>query len=278
MQLALMLRNNGNLEAARQVLDAMLRDDPRDLASSRLRRSLDQPDGLSSTDPSDNLSDVDQEPNSPFPYISQLLAKDLEKVEFRDEAILAKGGQPDLEDAHRLMEWAERLPKEKPMAERYPLFQEAAKAFTRLPPGTWDPIDFLLAVARYALLKGGALILNFRGQLKHASDQEKLRRLRDSIASYSMETVDVLLQLEAGQRRGRRLKGRTAYTPQSGFVFQALTNHLWAHLAFAHVSGGAPEPPQEDQRHFLRLFEFCLAQPQPELLRLACEPLVASGR
>lgn len=274
MQLALMYRRDGEIEAAREVLDGILHDDPRDLVVSRLRRSLEQPDeNVSVADVPDNEADDD----SPGLYISRLFTCDLEKAEFRDGEILAKGGKPDLADAKRLMNRAESLKKSSPFAVRYPLFQEAAKAFTRLAPDTWDPIDFLWAVARYALVKGGALVLDFRGKLSQGADLDTLRRLRDSITSYSLETVDVLLRLDIGQRRGQRLTGRRAYAPQAGYVFTALTNHLWTHLAFAHSAGTAMERPDSSERDFLQLFKMCLAQPQPDLRRVAYESLVGCG-
>ena len=108
MQLALMYRRNKQLDEARRVVDDLLQDDPRDLAVSRLRRSLDQPEGLAASDISDQSS-IPEETETPNLFISQLLAHSLEKVEFRDATILAKGGKPDLKDAHRLMKRAAGL-------------------------------------------------------------------------------------------------------------------------------------------------------------------------
>lgn len=274
MQLALMYRKDGQIEGARKVLDQILSQDPQDLVVRRLRRSLDYPDQpLPGADaPEEN---ADGKADSLGLYVSQLLLSDLEKAEFRDPTILAKGSKPDVSDALRLMERADRF--EGVFGEKYPLFQEAAKAFTQLEPGSWDPLDFLLAVARYALLRGGALVFDFRGKLKHRADLDTLRRLRDTISSYSLETIDVLLRLDIGQKQGRRLVGATGYKPQAGFVFRALTNHLWTHLAFAHACGDAPEVPQEFERDFRSLFEFCVTQPQRELVRPAIESVIACG-
>lgn len=280
IQLALMYRKDGKLEDACRVLDEILGDDSSDLVVRRLRLSLGQPNV--SNHPVDTVDDyAHEEATSLSPYISPLLWCDLEKVEFRDPEILKKGGRVDVYDAKHLMERALSAKKRVPFAQRYPMFQEAAKAFAQLPPGSCDPIDFLYAVARYALLKGGALVFDFRGKhelaLVDRRDLTELRRLRDSIASYSLETVDVLLQIEAGQRRGGRLPGRPGYAPQAGFIFTALANHLWTQMAFAHAAGHVSGSPTAWDWKFLHFFQFCLAGREPKLRPLAYQTIVACG-
>jgi tetratricopeptide (TPR) repeat protein len=103
IQLALMFRNDRRLEDARRILDGLIRENPDDLTAVRFRRSLDQP-----LVPFPLRVGSDGGPPLERVYVSRLIECDLQRAEFRDPPILAKGGKPDYSDARRLWQLADR--------------------------------------------------------------------------------------------------------------------------------------------------------------------------
>jgi len=161
-----------------------------------------------------SLQNVTSHTNQSRPYRIRVnqLAKEL-GVE--SKAILAKCREEGLGEkvanhmsvlglglAETVREWfngstaSERVGSE--LGERYPMFLEAAKAYSALPPGSYSLENFHRAMARYAMTKAGFLLAQFRTRLSTlASDLPALRQLRDSVMSYCLESLALQVQVDS---------------------------------------------------------------------------------
>ena len=164
LELAHLYRVSRRLADARRVVDELIEKDPQDTYALEFRRSLDLPTGNGTADAEGQRAGAQRV------YVGGLIEHDLQRAKFRDPLILKKGGTPGLADARRLVRAgqlaSDRLgaDPEQALNDDYPLYLEAAKAFAILPAGSYDPDEFLRAVARFACARGWALVSEFRAQ------------------------------------------------------------------------------------------------------------------
>lgn len=264
LQLARIYRQLGKNEEATKTLQSVLKASPGDQValallaaiSTPLDNTQEYPDIIGDEAVRELEVDVSDEG---VELISPMLRRDLTLAEYRDEAILRKGGQPDTSDADRLLALAESS-KGSEFGERYPLFLESAKAYNELPDGSYQLTYFYRALIRYAMLRGGAYISAFRRRiLSGETDIDLLRRLRDSATSYYLESLALQVQVDF----------RFALVP--------LTNHLRVQIAFANVTRGNDVRVDLFDQSFAELFKLCLENPDDDIVRIAYESVVACG-
>jgi len=250
---------------AKSVLDQVMTEYPEDQVALRLRAALDQPlvaepsdiEGLDDDEAIRGL-EVDL-PDEGVSLISPMLQRDLAAAEYRDDKILLQGGRPQVDDADRLLEQAEKT-KGSEFGERYPLFLEAAKAYNELPEGSYELERFHWALTRYGMLKGGAIVSEFRRKiLSGQATAAELLHLRDSATSYYLESL--ALQVRVDPR----------------YTLIPLTNHLRVQVAYALYKRGDSIPTDLFQRKFDDLFSFCIHHPDDEIARIAYETVIACG-
>lgn len=134
------------------------------------------------------------EDNNP---ISQLIAIDIREHKYNHGEILRNGGIPTAYIAKFILEEAKEK-KGLDVSERYPLYLEAAKAFSELNVGSYSIEDYQEAVAYYAILKGMSLYQSFTLKIKAGDlDLSTLVRLKDSANSYYIEALNLLSNISA---------------------------------------------------------------------------------
>lgn len=137
---------------------------------------------------------VDAEDDSTI--ISKMIDIDIREHKFINPDILKNAGKPTAFIAKQIFEIAKET-RDIDLSERYPLYLEAAKAFSELNVGSYDLQDYLESVAYYAMLKGNSLFINFRNNVQsNKIDIKELTRLKDSACSYYMESLNLLSNIE----------------------------------------------------------------------------------
>ncbi|MBK7886941.1 MAG: hypothetical protein IPJ86_06425 [Bacteroidetes bacterium] len=96
--------------------------------------------------------------------ISKMIDIDIKEHKYTHPDIIRNGGKPTAFVAKAILEEAKNA-REVDMSERYPLYLEAAKAFSELNIGSYDLQDYLESVAYYSMLKGNSLFLQFRNSI-----------------------------------------------------------------------------------------------------------------
>ncbi len=264
LQLARTYRHLGEFDKAKAILDQVLADYPQDQVAIRIRAALDHAAVSKTTTIQAEYDDAIRElevdlPDEGIDLISPMLRRDLATTEYRDQKILLQGGRPEVSDANRLLVEAERTQGSE-FGERHPLFLEAAKAYNELPEGSYVLERFHLALARYAMLKGGALVSEFRRRiLSGRTDLTELCRLRDSATSYYLESLALQVRVDV----------RYALIP--------LANYLRAQIAYALVERSEPVPPKLFQYDFASLFKLCQEYQDDGIARIAYESVVSWG-
>lgn len=144
------------------------------------------------------LVDVDESSST----VSKMIDIDIKEHVYTNEEIINRGGKPTPLIAKTILEEA-KLTRDVDLSERYPIYLEAAKAFSELPIGSYDTQDYLEAVAYYAILKGNSLFMKFK-QLVHEDSnkhdeslQKMLTRIKDSACSYYIESLNLLSSIKA---------------------------------------------------------------------------------
>lgn len=128
--------------------------------------------------------------------ISKMIDLDIKEHKYTHIEIIRNGGKPTAFIAKLILEEAIKT-REVDLSERYPIYLEAAKAFSELNVGSYDLQDYLEAVAYYSMLKGNSLFINFRNKiLTDDLDVLRLTRLRDSASSYYIESLNLLSNIE----------------------------------------------------------------------------------
>lgn len=97
--------------------------------------------------------------------ISKMIDLDIIEHKYTNDSILANSGKPTLEIAEKLLKEAQAY-KGANVGEKYPLFLEAAKAYSELPVGSYDVSKYMESVAFYAVYKGHFLYNKFKMTLK----------------------------------------------------------------------------------------------------------------
>lgn len=163
--------------------------------------------------------------------VSDFLQQELEECSITDSIILRNNGTVTSEDANRLLSKAKQA-RDKTFYVRYPLFLEAAKAFSELSARTpEDELNYKYSLSCYALQRAGSIVAKMRsvfGQLTPSSSQE-LAVLCDSALSYYIEGINLAPE---------DINLSVALLP-------SLTSYLEAQLLFFF---------RDDRKEFLRLF------------------------
>jgi len=130
--------------------------------------------------------------------ISKMIDIDIKEHKYSNELIIANGGVPSVLIAENILSEAKSY-KGTDLGERYPIYLEAAKAFSELPVGSYDLANYMEAVAYYAVYKGNFLFKKFDNDIKSINDINinYLKRLRDSACSYYVESLNLLTNVNA---------------------------------------------------------------------------------
>lgn len=125
--------------------------------------------------------------------ISKMIDIDIKEHKFNHDLILSNGGSPSPSIAQAILEEAKSY-KGTDLGERYPIYLEAAKAFSELPVGSYDLSNYMEAVAFYAVYKANFLFNQFNKDIKsiNPSNILYLKRLKDSACSYYIESLNLL--------------------------------------------------------------------------------------
>ncbi|WP_437632417.1 tetratricopeptide repeat protein [Sorangium sp. So ce854] len=251
MQVARIYAHLGDVEQAKRITDQVLAQEPQDAMALRMRETLEKVADL----------EIDM-PDQGVELVSPMLRRDLETATFRDQHILSKLGRLDVGDARYLLRLAEDDAADV-SAEPYPLYLEAAKAYSGLPSGSYPLNEFHRALGRYAMLKGGALVGEMRRLLTQQPGRgpvvlHALRRLRDSATSYSLEALR--LQVDNANEN----------------ISVSLTNHLRAQLACVFAERGML-PSDIFNGRIADLLRTCIYSDRDDIASIAFESLVAWG-
>ena len=128
--------------------------------------------------------------------ISKMIDIDIKEHKYTHPDIIRNGGKPTAFVAKAILEEAKNA-RGVDMSERYPLYLEAAKAFSELNIGSYDLQDYLESVAYYSMLKGNSLFLQFKNSIFAKSRSlPNFIRLSDSACSYYIESLNLLSNIE----------------------------------------------------------------------------------
>ena len=130
---------------------------------------------------------ISSEESSSINLASRMLDVDIKEHNYTDKAIIENNGKPTPTIAQRIFEEASQTDD----VENYPLFLEAAKAFSELKIGSYEYLSYAKAVASYARLKGNYLLRTFRKEILTSTNVETsaLTHLKDSAQSYYIESL-----------------------------------------------------------------------------------------
>ena len=188
--------------------------------------------------------------------ISKMIDIDIKEHIFTHEKIIKNGGTSTPSIAKSIYEEAKRT-KNVDMSERYPVYLEAAKAYSVLPIGSYDIQEYLEAVAYYAILKGNSLFIRFKKQLAESNpDIVSLTHIKDSACSYYIESLNLLSNIEGEH------------------LLTILANYLKMNIALVNVQKGE-EPNISGQ--FGKVFFNCVSSIDKNINLIAWETIVAIG-
>ena len=209
---------------------------------------------LSSTNSEDNELILDSEEISTS--ISKMIDIDIKEHVFTNELIINNGGSPTSTIAKSIYEEAKRT-KNVDLSERYPVYLEAAKAYSVLPVGSYDMQEYLESVAYYAILKGNSLFVRFKKLLNEEKpDYTLLTRIKDSACSYYIESLNLLSNIEGGH------------------LLSILGNHLKMNIALINLRKG--ETPNISGQ-FKKVFFECIYSLDPNLNLIAWSTIMSVG-
>ncbi len=152
-----------------------------------------------SASPNSSLEDSDEEKelildsDDSSLSISKMIDLDIKEHKYSNDLIIANGGASNPSIADAIFQEAKNY-KGVDLGERYPIYLEAAKAYSELPVGSYDLSNYMESVAFYAVYKGNFLFTKFNNDIQSGkiSDLNYLRRLRDSACSYYIESLSLL--------------------------------------------------------------------------------------
>ena len=194
--------------------------------------------------------------------ISPMIKIDIEDYEYRDEEIIKNGWKPNSDDAKRLLEEAgnNKNNESEEFAEHYPLYLEAAKAFSDLPPGSYDTNDYYFVLERYAALRGASIYNNFLKIIFNEDDKnfKELERLKDSACSYLLEALYL-----------QNLLNKNILIP--------LNSYVRIQVFFELFSRGYTFEESILSGSFADIFRFCLTHKDMEIEKIAYNSVIACG-
>lgn len=129
--------------------------------------------------------------------ISNMINLDLKEHRYAHPEIIKNGGLPTAYIAQLIIKEARDSGGIK-VTENFPLYLEAAKAFSELNIGSYDLTDYLEAVSYYSMLKGNSLYDQYKYNLLNKEiDHQNLNRLNDSACDYYIETLNILSNIDS---------------------------------------------------------------------------------
>lgn len=188
--------------------------------------------------------------------ISSMIDIDIREHNFTNEEIINNGGVPTVAIATSIYEEAKKT-KDVDLSERYPVYLEAAKAFSELPVGSYSTQDYIESIAYYAILKGNSLFVRFRKLLSEKNCSiSQLTHIKDSACSYYIESLNLLSSI------------------QSEFLLTILRNYLKMNIALANMKDNV-EPNMSGQ--FNKLFFYSIDSINSNLNHIAWSTIVTVG-
>lgn len=138
------------------------------------------------------MIDYSEEQNT----ISDLISIDLKEHKFTNSEILNNDGIPTALIAKKILNQAKNK-REGDLSDRYPIYLEAAKAYSKLNIGSYDSNEYYEAVAYYSMLKGDSLFIKFRNTvLNKEFDKKLITKLKDSACSYFIEALNLFSNIK----------------------------------------------------------------------------------
>ena len=188
--------------------------------------------------------------------ISKMIDIDIREHHFSNEEIINNGGVPTVAIATSIYAEAKRT-KDVDLSERYPVYLEAAKAFSELPVGSYSTQDYIESIAYYAILKGNSLYVRFKKLLSEKNTSIKqLTHIKDSACSYYIESLNLLSSI------------------QSEFLLSILRNYLKMNTALVSLKENM-EPDMSGQ--FNKLFFDTINSKNSDLNHIAWSTIIAVG-
>ncbi len=188
--------------------------------------------------------------------ISKMIDIDIKEHKFCHEKIIKNGGISTPSIARSIYQEAKKT-KDVDMSERYPVYLEAAKAYSVLPIGSYDIQEYLESVAYYAILKGNSLFIRFRKHLAEDSPNIiMLTHIKDSACSYYIESLNLLSNIEGEH------------------LLTILANYLKMNIALVNVING--EKPNISGQ-FDKVFFNCVKSSDANINLIAWATIVAVG-
>lgn len=196
------------------------------------------------------------EPDESASVISKMIDIDIREYHFTNPDIINNGGVPTPSLAKKIYEEAKRI-KDVDLSERFPVYLEAAKAYSELPVGSYDSQEYLESIAYYSILKGNSLFLKFKKLLtENKASITTLTHIKDSACSYYIESLNLLSSIK------------------SEFLLLILGNYLKMNIALVNLKQGV-EPNITGQ--FNKVFFKCISSNDTYLNLIAWSTVVAVG-
>lgn len=188
--------------------------------------------------------------------VSKMIDIDIKEHMFTHEEIIKNGGASTPSIAKSIYQEAKKT-NDVDMSERYPIYLEAAKAYSVLPVGSYDIQEYLESVAYYAILKGNSLFIRFKKQLAEKNPNiVLLTHIKDSACSYYIESLNLLSNIEGEH------------------LLTILANYLKMNIALVNVFKG--EQPNISGQ-FNKVFFNCVKSSDTNINLIAWATIVAVG-
>ncbi|WP_405291017.1 hypothetical protein [Algibacter sp. Ld11] len=245
-------------QAKKSIIKALRLNSKNDLAKKIALRIKSTT--TTTTKDNSNFEDLIIDTHDGGTEISKLIDIDIDEHKFTHPEILKNANKPTTYIAKIILDQA-NLNEDINDASRYPIYLEAAKAYSELNIGSYDTADYLEAVSNYSRLKGNALFYNFQRYVKDKDeDVQKLIRLKDSACSYYLETLNLLSNIDPD------------------LLLNILANYLKLNIIVYHL---------ENQLSFNRnvifegqfgdVFNFCLKNNNQEIEKIAYQTIIEIG-
>ena len=212
------------------------------------------PNTLTSIGPENSQLMLDSEEMSTT--ISKMIDIDIKEHMFTHKKILKNGGTSTPEIAKSIFEEAKKT-RNVDLSERYPVYLEAAKAFSVLPVGSYDTQQYLESIAYYAILKGNSFFARFKKLMRNDNpDITLLTHIKDSACSYYVESLSLLSNIEGEH------------------LLVILANYLKMNIALLKIKKG--DTPNISGQ-FSKVFFNCVNSSDSDLNLIAWETIIAVG-
>lgn len=252
------------IEDSLSSIQNALKYNPNNQFASNLYRQIELKLGKSTIEsrksnypPDNNLAiEIDDQGSD----ISKLIDIDIKEHKYTHPDILKNGGKSTAYLAKNILEQAKSTRKIE-VSGRYPLYLEAAKAFSELNIGSYDLQDYQEAVAYYSLFKGNALYFQFKEKIiQKGLELIPLLRLKDSACSYYIEALNVLSNIN----------------PKSLLII--LADYLKMNISTYHIEQSIDINYNTlFKQQFADVFKFCLKNKDQEIEKIAYKTILSVG-